>query len=47
MTGIVRAMVEHRRKHESDLDVDILLRPWYQHGLTALVRALGYVPSSQ
>lgn len=47
MTAIVRAMVERRRRHEPDLDVDILLRRWYQHGLTALVRALGYVPPSQ
>ena len=47
MTDIVRAMVEHRRRHEPDLDVDILLRRWYQHGLTAVVRALGYVPPSR
>lgn len=47
MTDIIRAMVEHRRRHEPNLDVDILLRRWYQHGLTALVRALGYVPPSQ
>ena len=47
MTGIVQAMVEPRKKHESDLDVDILLRRWYQHEFTALVRALGYVPPSQ
>ena len=47
MTGIVRTMVEHRKAHEPNLDVDTLLRRWYQHGLTALARALGYVPPSQ
>jgi predicted nucleic acid-binding protein len=47
MTAIVRAMVERRRRHEPDLDVDILLRRWHQQGLTALVRALGYLPLSQ
>ena len=40
MTNIVRVMVEHRKGHEPNLDVDILHRRWHQHGLTALVRAL-------
>lgn len=47
MTDILRAMVDRRRRHEPDLDVDILLRRWCQHGLTALVRGLGHVPPSQ
>lgn len=47
MTAIVRTMVERRRRHEPDLDVDILLRRWYQQGLTALARGLGYLPPSQ
>ncbi len=40
MTDIVRAMVEHRKKHEPDLDVNVLLRRWDRHGLTAPARAL-------
>lgn len=47
LTAIIEAMVERRSEYEPDLDVDILLDRWEEHGLTSLVAALRQARPSQ